>query len=239
MRHMRLLLPILLLLAVSPTFAQDISAPKGFHKKVWDATFAMYGHNSQGGGYECTLTSFKKVTGGYLLITAGHCTPANKEVPQDAEFSIADRIDGKLQPIQMIHGVLNVPLDYAVFFWKTGRRVPVISFGDERKERVGNKTVNMNFSLGVTKQMSGGVIQSQMITIDTFQLGPLNSMKVGGLFLDSEFATHGASGSAVVSEKTHKIIGLLVSGMDGMTMPPFIEPITLIETDLAKVKLPE
>jgi len=112
-----------------------------------------------------------------------------------------------------------------------------VPFGDERKERIGNQTVNVNFSLGITKEVSMGVIQSQLITTNEVSIGPLHSMKVGGMFLDSEFASHGASGSAVVSQKTHKIIGLLVSGMDGLTMPPFIEPITLIEADLVKQDL--
>ena len=221
-----------LLLLVSPVLAQE--KPKGFHRKVFDATLALYAHDAEGGGYDCTLTAFRKVAGGYFLITAGHCTTANPQIPKDAIFSVASEIDGTLEPLVLVHAELNVPLDYAVFFYKTTRRIPVIPFGDQRKERIGNKTVNVNFSLGITKEVSMGVIQSQLIATKEVSLGPLHSMKVQGLFLDSEFASHGASGSAIVSEKTHKIIGLLVSGMDGLTMPPFIEPITLIEADLAK-----
>jgi len=224
-----------LLLAASPAFSQG--KPTGFHRKIYDATFALYAHNSEGGGYECTLTAWKKVSNGYLLITAGHCTTANPQIPKDAEFFIAEEIDGKEEPLKLVHAVLNVPLDYGIFFWKTTRRIKVVPFGDERKERIGNQTVNVNFSLGITKEVSMGVIQSQLITTNEVSIGPLHSMKVGGMFLDSEFASHGASGSAVVSQKTHKIIGLLVSGMDGLTMPPFIEPITLIEADLAKQDL--
>jgi hypothetical protein len=122
-------------------------------------------------------------------------------------------------------------IDYAVYFLKSDENIPVIPLGDEGAVEVGSETVNVNFSLGekMTKQLTKGYVASQ--------IGAAPS-KVNGMMLVQQFDSHGASGSAVVSEKTHQIIGLVIGGYDGTTTPSVILPISKIRALVAEVKLP-
>jgi hypothetical protein len=57
------------------------------------------------------------------------------------------------------------------------------------------------------------------------------------LWLVNQFAASGESGSAVISEKTHKIIGIVSYGWESRTMPEGIVPISVIKLELSKTPL--
>lgn len=211
-----------------PVKAQDINPPKGLHGKVYAATMALEATSIEGGintpRLICTVTAYKKIQSGYLLIGAGHCTPANEELPSDMKFYVADNLGGKPQPVYLLKSVMDEPNDWAIYYFPTKVKYPTIELGDEHTLSVGDKTVNVNFSLGIAKMVSEGIVSSIVV--------PEGQGAAAGFFVDNEFASHGASGSSVVSEKSHKIVGLLIMGVDGATVGNWIEPISAVEADI-------
>ena len=227
MKLVRALLGSALAIAMilTPAYAgnKNINTARGFNGRVYNSVFALYGSSAASGiqdRFVCTVTAYQQVSGGYLLIGAGHCTSANAEsLPSDMTYSVSEELGGKLTPVALLKSEMDEPLDYAVYFMPTKQKYPVLALGDETKDRIGDKTIDVNFSLAAAKMFSPGTIVSQVITTQT---------EVRGFFLIDQFDSHGASGSSVVSEKTHKIIGLVIAGWDGETMPSVVEPITSI-----------
>ena len=223
-------------LAISSCSNAGVQGPKGFDKKVYDSAFALYASSAMAGVQDrflCTVTAYQKVQGGYLLIGAGHCTGANDRLPPDLTFKVSSDIKATasdLQPVVLLKSEMNEPLDYAVYFLPTEKKYPTISLGNESAARIGDATVDVNFSLGVAKIMSPGVISSVTVAHSS---GGEND--ITGFFLVNEFDSHGASGSSVVSEKTHKVIGLVIAGWDGETMPSAIEPISTAEKQMGDI----
>ena len=209
-----------------PASAKNISEPKGFDSEVYHASFALSATSEIAEAstprFLCTVTAYKKVKGGYLLIGAGHCTSENEELPPDMKYFVSEDIKAKTMPVQLLKAERTEEYDYAIYFFPTKNKYPTISLGDERDLGIGDITVDANFSLGVTKMVSPGVIVSQEST------GRLPK----GYFLVQQFDSHGASGSAIVSEKTHKIVGLVIAGWDGATMPTIVEGMSHVNEEL-------
>jgi hypothetical protein len=224
------------------SFGKNIGEPKGFDNKVFHASMAMYASSEMAGivlpKFICTVTAYKKVDGGYLVIGAGHCTSANPGLPPDMKYYAAEDVlpvnmpiggdaTSLTMPMQLIKAELSDRIDYAIYFMPTKKKLPIIPLGDERDLRIGDKTIDVNFSLGAAKIASPGLVSSQE---GSAELPP-------GAFLVQEFDSHGASGSAVVSEKTHKIVGIVVAGWDGAVMPTIVEGISNIEQALEKLQV--
>ena len=227
---------------VTSLSGKNIGEPKGFDNKVFHASMAMYATSELAGvtnpKFICTVTAYKKVDKGYLIIGAGHCTSANDQLPPDLKYYASENLITSVTsmggaavqqaiPMQLIKAELTDEYDYAIYFLPTNKKLSVIPLGDERDLKVGDKIVNVNFSLNAAKITSPGIIVSQ----------EGSPSLPSGAFLVQEFASHGASGSAIVSEKTHKIVGLLVAGWDGETMPVLVEPISRIEQELEKLQV--
>ena len=212
-----------------PVSAKNIGEPQGFDKEVYRASFALSATSEMAQiekpRFLCTVTAYKKVKGGYLLIGAGHCTSANDGLPSDMKYFVSEDIGSKSSPIQLLATELTEEHDCAIYFFPTKNKYPTIPLGDERGLSVGDTTVDANFSLGVTKMVSPGIIVSKEGT------GRLPK----GYFLVQQFDSHGASGSAIVSEKTHKIIGLVIAGWDGETMPTVVEGISHVREELKNI----
>lgn len=212
-------------MALTPACAgnKNINTARGFNGKVYNSVFALYGSSVDSdiqNRFVCTVTAYQQISGGYLLIGAGHCTSANVEsLPPDMTYGVSEELGGPIVPVALLKSVMDEPLDYAIYFMPTKQKYPVLGLGDETKDRIGDKTIDVNFSLAAAKMFSPGTIVSQVITTNT---------EAKGFFLIDQFDSHGASGSSVVSEKTHKIIGLVIAGWDGETMPSVVEPITSI-----------
>ncbi len=249
MKFLRGLFLASLLLFASASNA-DVRQPRGFDGKVYQASMALYGTLPKGTVFEddtvqeedvthfiCTVTAFKKVKGGYALIGAGHCTgAANPDaLPKQLVYSVSDNIGTQLYHVQLLKAVMTEEgpdyEDFAVYLLKTDRKYSVIPLGDESAVSIGSPTVNVNFSLGqkMTKQLTRGNVASVVARFPS---------SVAGMMLIQQFDSHGASGSSVVSEKTHKVIGLVIGGYDGTTTPSVIEPISRIKADVDAVQLP-
>lgn len=225
----------ILIVAFALTFAISASAtvkpPKGHYKKAYDATFLLYG-SSESDKVEnhamCSATAFRKVQGGYLLLSAGHCTKEGTpdEFPTDLTYSVSSDIGTPIYPVKLVTFAFDDKknLDFSVFFFKTTHKFPVIELGDERAEAIGNATYNFNFSKGVVKMLAKGVIVSSLV--------PEGEPK--NLLLVDQFAAAGSSGSAIISEKTHKIIGIVSYGWETRTMPEGIVPISVVRLELSK-----
>jgi hypothetical protein len=179
--------------------ASSIRAPKGFDGKLWAGTLALYGTKNNITHFLCTSEPIGKIdTGGYILLSAGHCVQL---VPEDVQFSVAEEIGGARTPVTVIKAHYDADLDFSIFALKTTKKYPLFVLGTEDGVRVGDRVVAPNFALGIGKQLSRGLISSQVVST--------------GEFLVQADGGPGASGSAVLSEKTHKVIGLLVSGFSG------------------------
>ncbi|VVB52855.1 Trypsin-like peptidase domain protein [uncultured archaeon] len=242
-----------LILVCSSAFA-DVKTPRGFDGKVYQASMALYGTLPAGAEIEtddgvikndhdvthflCTVTAFKKVAGGYELIGAGHCTAEGnpEDLPKGLVYSVSDNVGTEKTPVKLLKAEVIEPnedgveyQDYAVYYMKTDAKIPVIELGDESDVAVGDATVDVNFSLGekMTKQMTRGSVASV--------IAPAGSA-VHGMMLVQQFDSHGASGSAIVSEKTHRIIGLVIGGYDGTTTPTIAVPISHIRADVSKAE---
>jgi hypothetical protein len=180
---------------------RQIGAPSGFAGKVYDATFALYHRNPKGDDtFICTATAFEKIPGGYNLLSAGHCVDGT---PAEDIFTVSDDLGHPAVPVRVVKARREANgEDFAVFELKTAGKYSVIPLGDERDTRVGDETLNVNFALALGKQFTRGMVASAGI------------YKFPKYFLVDEYGNHGASGSAVVSAKTHRIIGVTI-GMTG------------------------
>ena len=208
-----------------------IKPPKGYYRKAYDATFLLYG-NSKSDQVEnhamCSATAFRKVQGGYLLLSAGHCTKEGTpdEFPTDLTYTVSSDVGTPTYPVKLLKFAFKpeINLDFSIFFFPTTLKFPTIELGDEQGEIIGAATYNFNFSKGVVKMLAKGVVVSSLVPQDE----PKN------LFLVDQFAASGASGSAIISEKTHKIIGIVSYGWETRTMPEGIVPISAIKYELLK-----
>ena len=247
----RVLSVVAAILLCASSLCADVQAPRGFDNKVYQATMALYGTLPKGTVLEadgdsvtipedvthflCTVTAFRKVKGGYELIGAGHCTAeANPDdLPKGLVYSVSDNLGTTLHSVKLLKAEMKETetgdVDYAVYFLKSDENIPVIPLGNEGMVEVGSETVNVNFSLGdkMTKQLTKGIVASQTAKLPS---------KIPGMILVQQFDSHGASGSSVVSEKTHQIIGLVIGGYDGTTTPSVIEPISKIRSLVGSVQ---
>lgn len=238
-RFLALVLSLILAVGV---FAGTIKPLKGFDKRVYDASYALSATSVERNITEpkllCTITAFEKYREGYLFIGAGHCTTVNPRLPSDLKYSIKIDVNTSPQPIELITAkLLNEDfedtkrtldtLDYAIFYLKTTTKISTIALGDEGSLRIGGKTINVNFSEGQAKYVSPGIVSTAVV--------PSGVMK--GFFGVQMFGSHGASGSSIVDSKTKQIVGLLIGGNDGETLPSWIEPITRVEADLVGANL--
>lgn len=231
-----LIAAVLVLLTALSSAAQTIHAPKGFAGKVWNSTFALYGTKGKTTHFVCTAEAIAKSRDGYVLLTAGHCV---QEVPAGLQFSVSDEIEGPRTPVTLIkvyEGRGEDPVDFALFDLKTTKKISILKLGTDDDIRIGGPTLNVHFAEGINKQLSYGVVSSQPIPKSE------NCAENGclGNFLVQEYAGPGASGSAVISSKTHRLIGILVEQTEAPSGFA-VEPISRLQkfTSLPKQAHPD
>lgn len=222
-----LLLVFLLLFSLFGVQARTIQNVGGFEQKAMNATLALYGQMAGPQQvithFLCSATAIQKQARGYILLSAGHCTA---DEPAEVTFAVADDIGGKLSPVTPIKVRLHSPEDVSLWYYETDKKYPVVHLGDETTEKVGNEIINPNFTQGLAKQLSIGLISSDAMTPEA-----VGCDLCAGYFLVHEQAGPGASGSAVISKRTHKIIGLLVIEVGGSFG---VEPISVVEKALTE-----
>ena len=209
------------LLAVTGTgsaFANSIGAPRGFASDLYASAMALYatdGNNVT--HFLCTAEPFEQIAGGYHLVSAGHCV---QDIPADVQFSVSDEMGGQRTPVKMLKAFEGNGLDFSEFELLTQHKYFVMKLGNDNDLRIGDAVLDVNFSAGLAKQISLGLIASEAVPAS----GQCHDFECVGDFLVQMYGTAGASGSAVVSEKTHKIIGIAI-WQAGSSIGLGVEPI--------------
>jgi Trypsin-like peptidase domain len=219
---MKKLLALLVMFVLITLPLGAMQAPRGFAGKLWASTLALYGSKGPVNHFLCTAEPIAKIDGGYRILSAGHCVQLT---PAGLQFSVAEEIGGARTPVTLIKAVLSDKLDFAIFDLKTTKSYTVFELGNLNELNVGEETVNPNFALGLGKQLSLGIVSSM----------PLVSSEdctddCIGNFLVQEYAGPGASGSAILSAKTHKVLGILVYEFGQGQVGFAVEPISLLVT---------
>ena len=222
----KFLLVLLAMVLLSFPVNSTVGEPKGFLGKAFSSTVALYGTDNKD-HFDCTASIYdqvpNKLHNDYLIISAGHCV---QEVPNGVTFSIADNIGGKLVPVKLLKVREDGNMDFAQFELVTDKTYPVIGLGDENTLKVGDAVINVNFADGIGKQLSTGRVSTQGL-IPTRDCP--EECRDG--FLVQVDGAGGSSGSAIISKKTHKIVGLVVWGFD-VNVGLGVEPISRFQTFL-------
>lgn len=196
---------LLLCLSMPLKSKNAIDEPTGFNEKVFDATYVLYGKNNTDKSYNiCTAMAYEKSSDGYHFISAGHCVRA---LPENTIFSVAKNMDSADAPVSPIKSHFDDGLDISIFDLKTTEKIVTIPIGSEKAERVGNHVVTASFGDGLDKQLSLGIIST-----DVFGKNVCDGCE--GDFVVQVVHSKGSSGAGIVSEKTHKIIGILTNATD-------------------------
>lgn len=177
-----------------------IRSPRdSFERKMMDATFVLYAHKGLQSRPVCTAEAYAPRPDGYELLTAGHCI---KDVNADS-YSVREQVGAALDmPVTVYKAIENSQFDFAVLDLKTTRQYPTMDLGTIDGEAIGDSVINPNFAMAMVKQLSRGSISSDII--------PESGQGEPSVFLCQLFSWNGASGSAVVDVRTHKVIGVLI-----------------------------
>jgi Trypsin-like peptidase domain len=174
-----------------------IQAPKGFNGDVFKATMLLEGiYKGQVQDF-CTVTAYEAIPGGYHLIGAGHCVAKSSGFT----YAVADDVSGDSTPVTVVKSEFDKKFDFAIFELKTDKAYPVIPLGTLDGVSIGDDVIDVNFSLTAAKQLSLGKVSAAELLFD--------GITVPGYFIAQFFGSEGASGSAVISAVTHKIIGIV------------------------------
>lgn len=198
MRKFLIALFLIFLLALPATTTVTPQAPKGFDGKVYDATMAMYATKGTDTEFICTAWAFAKISGGYDLMSAGHCVT---EVNADS-YSVSDVIGGPRTPITLVKAMTQQGFDFSLWELKTTKQYPTLDLGLVANAHIGDKIVNPNCALGFTKYLSFGRISGPTVVSSDPDMVSIYPVEVDG--------AGGSSGSPIISEKTHKVIGILI-----------------------------
>jgi S1-C subfamily serine protease len=130
------------------------------------------------------------------LIGAGHCVGKSSGLT----YAVADDVSGDSTPVTVVKSEFDKKFDFAIFELKTDKVYPVIPLGTLDGVSIGDDVIDVNFSLTAAKQLSLGKVSAAELLFD--------GITVPGYFIAQFFGSEGASGSAVISAATHKIIGI-------------------------------
>lgn len=194
-------------LAVSPASAKNKN-----HQKAEKATFVLYGHSESKDMTRplCTAFAYKKVSDGYLLLTAGHCfTPG---APDDATYSVAPGQigdePGVSEPVEVLNHVDDGHMDVAELHLKTQKKYKVLEL-DDKAVKIDDAVFYVGYPEMISQVVYTGRVGSDLLkTVNgPDKLDPCGICE--GRFLVQTGGGPGASGSPVISEHTGKVVGIL------------------------------
>lgn len=185
---------------------------------VWGCEFKSH--------FTCTATVIdKNGRGGFVGMTAGHCF-SYAALDEGSKYYVSEALSEKpvLNEIHLLKFAADERYDYAIFEFSSLRDYPVIDILKDREQipLVGTPVLNANFSLGVVKQIAEGKVVSKQVTYD--EGGPACSHFCKDRYFVSIGIGPGASGSAVVDAKTHKIIGMVEAVFPSTQMATLVMP---------------
>jgi Trypsin-like peptidase domain len=242
---MKVLAAVVLLVALLfPSTAQAQEATPNFRETLSAATLAVYmgkqvceyrqvqtvfGAFPEWGcefkeQFVCTATVVASDLGGQFTgLTAGHCFSYEAE-KEKIDYFVADNVGTKpvLHKIKLIKFENDDRYDYAVFSFQSLVNYPVITvYQGDGIPPVGTRVVNVNFSLGITKEIVDGPIVSKEIGETESADSPRMRRRY---FVQIPFGP-GASGSAIVEENSQQIVGLTEMMFPGTQMAAVVIPV--------------
>jgi len=216
MRKLLAVILMALMLCFSPALTVK-AALSSSHQALADATFALYGQLTQDGQTErhflCTAETYDWTKeDGYKLITAGHCVTGD-DLPENLVFFVAETADPnpELMPVTVLKAENDNFFDFAVLSLKTDKVYPLVHLAPEGRplSEPESIVVNVNFSMGLTKEIVLGRVASGIIP----NKGAENDCDVCmGRFMVNIDNGPGASGSAIVDDGSQEVIGLTEAG---------------------------
>lgn len=233
------LLLTLMLTLMPLSYAQDVDKAKmsKAHQKAYDAALALYAIEKTDEKIDerfiCSSTVIaKRVYAGtnvYLLLTAGHCITGGG-LPDNLTFGVRETLAENaskpaLQSVTVVRAQNDAQYDFAILELKSSKEYPVIPI-DVTVPKIEDAIYDVNFSLGIAKQVSLGRAASEVMDIQGTR-GDCDICK--GRYMVQFFAAGGASGSAIVSEKTNKIVGVAEFGFPGTTTGLGVETMTAFQ----------
>ena len=229
---------VIMFCAVS-TFADTPSEgpkkPTGFERKVYDSTLALYLTIGNQSRFACTTWPYQKTKTGYVLISAGHCVIKAVASYRGIGFAVSETIGGPLiavRPLKATYEIKDDYIDWSMFDFVTDKTYTVLQF-ETKGYRIGDKVLSVNFSRGLGKQVSHGEVASEVLGVSELCI-EVHNPACGAGFLVQLYAAVGSSGGAVISEKTHKVLGIHVFGFSGDTVGQAVEPIERFQKFLAR-----
>ena len=215
-----------------PVFAQQAikKASPNFQDVLSKATLAVYEGHVVCTPDSCDLKSSFICTAtvvdsdpllGYIGLTAGHCF----EGQQDSSLSyyVSETVNQKpvLRKIEIIKSDNSSRYDYGLFTFSSARDYPAIPVDMSSVPQIGTKVLNANFSLGITKEIVEGVVVSGIVS----ESESTHETDLRRRYFAQIVFGPGASGSPIVDEQTHKIIGIVEAMFPGTQMAAVIMPV--------------
>lgn len=205
-------------------------------EQVKSAVALLYSQDEAGGlRMHCTATAFEqdsktvdkvKTITGYHFATAAHCIGGDntdkersadtKNTPFYITFDESGTQPKKFYPAKpKFVGYQSRGEDFAEFEVATGESWGTVPLGDEKQAKDGDDFINVSSPLGLGKQTFHGQISSISLDRPLMQ-GDINWR--GTIVLQITGINGGSSGSAIVHEDQHAIIGFLVGSIGGSTI---------------------
>ncbi|VVB52059.1 Trypsin-like peptidase domain protein [uncultured archaeon] len=154
----------------------------------------------------------------YVALTAGHCFKPEGEHAYYVAEELADH--PVLHEIKIIKAENDDRYDYAVITFRSHTEFQPIEVDLTSPSPVSGTTLlNVNFALGLTKQVVEGPVVSNIITQPIERMKPLV-----GRYLVAVGTGPGASGSALVNPVTGKIVGIVEIVFPATQMPTAAMP---------------
>lgn len=206
-------IPALLLalfLIVAPLGAKQSK----LHQKAEAATTVLYGESesrSIAAHPLCTAWVYQKVSDGYMLLTEGHCFDPEDGRPDDVKYFVGElgaKSEKDGQAIEVIKWQNNADMDAAQLHLKTTKQYEVLDMSYQYPQ-VEDKVFYVGYPEMVNKSLLVGQVSSNVNEIDQEECEGICkgrfSVQIGG--------GPGASGSAIIDEKSGKVVGLLEGHM--------------------------
>jgi len=189
---------------------------KQFVQNVYDSVVLLYGQNESGGmGMRCTATAFEQLSdkSGYRFVSAAHCVEGKTDKEQKAQkyYISTDTVGEKTFMLATLveAGDKSAGDDFSVFEVKTKKTFVVTPIGKSAGLEVGDRVINVASPYGLGKQYFEGYVSNTKLDRPPLDAGEVQWTDV---MLVEVGSAGGSSGSAIVSEDQHAIVGFLVGG---------------------------
>lgn len=200
---------------------EDQTKMSSAHKRSVEASLALYATLPGTNGdkdithFLCTATVIAKDGNAYALLTAGHCI-VGEDLPDGLKFFVAEDIADNpvLQPVKVIRAENDSTYDFALLELDSDKSYPVVKVAN-RVPQIEDKVYDVNFSMGIGKQVALGTVATDVLLT---QGSEKDCDICKGRYMVHIFAAGGASGSAIIDEKTNEIVGVGEFGFPGNTM---------------------